>query len=512
MSDTTGKRIAELERLIRRHQKLYYNGQPELIDAEFDELWDELARSIRQSRSSPPSAPTRRTAGPRRATSCRWAARRRPPTPRTFWPGAPSRASGISSPVQAGRREPRAAVRGRRTRQGGYARRRRIGDDIRPNASRDEGRRSEAARALHGGLRGEVLMPHAVHDAQVRRQGQLPQRRERPHEAQRRRRAARTSKSSATTRADSSLADGDRVPSPTRSRRPPGSRAWASRLAPQEYSPNPEDGDRLPRPRHGQAPAALRHRRPRGEGKGDRPGGHGARPPREADRLQVQPRGGGLDRSGSRVERVGRRTTRPSASSIPCASRALPCSAPISSIRTSSAAWASRSDRASSSPSGARSSRRSRGLVENPPSATPIVHPAALLLRRRPRRRGHAAVLPQSGLPQEACIGWRNGSPSSTSGTSARSSSGKLFASGGSRKSRISTAWRSRSSPSTIAWAKVWPRKYSATSPTRTSEPARFVAGFDIEGIGELNAEKAVIRRRLRQPREARGRDRRGTG
>jgi len=36
------KRVAELESLIRRHQDLYYNGQPEISDAEFDALWDEL--------------------------------------------------------------------------------------------------------------------------------------------------------------------------------------------------------------------------------------------------------------------------------------------------------------------------------------------------------------------------------------------------------------------------------------------------------------------------------------
>src|SRR5512147_2763088 len=36
-------RAAELERLIRKHQALYYNGQPEISDSEFDALWDELS-------------------------------------------------------------------------------------------------------------------------------------------------------------------------------------------------------------------------------------------------------------------------------------------------------------------------------------------------------------------------------------------------------------------------------------------------------------------------------------
>ncbi len=37
-------RIQELEELIRTHQKLYYNGQPVISDEEFDSLWDELAK------------------------------------------------------------------------------------------------------------------------------------------------------------------------------------------------------------------------------------------------------------------------------------------------------------------------------------------------------------------------------------------------------------------------------------------------------------------------------------
>ncbi len=41
-TDAKRDRIAELERLIVRHQDLYYNSRPELSDAEFDALWDEL--------------------------------------------------------------------------------------------------------------------------------------------------------------------------------------------------------------------------------------------------------------------------------------------------------------------------------------------------------------------------------------------------------------------------------------------------------------------------------------
>lgn len=36
------KRISELEQLITKYQKSYYNGEGEISDAEFDKLWDEL--------------------------------------------------------------------------------------------------------------------------------------------------------------------------------------------------------------------------------------------------------------------------------------------------------------------------------------------------------------------------------------------------------------------------------------------------------------------------------------
>ncbi|MBP5442079.1 MAG: NAD-dependent DNA ligase LigA [Treponema sp.] len=36
------KRIAELEKLIKRYQDSYYNGEAEISDADFDRLWDEL--------------------------------------------------------------------------------------------------------------------------------------------------------------------------------------------------------------------------------------------------------------------------------------------------------------------------------------------------------------------------------------------------------------------------------------------------------------------------------------
>ncbi|MDR2602429.1 MAG: NAD-dependent DNA ligase LigA [Spirochaetaceae bacterium] len=43
------KRIIELENLIIRHQILYYGGEAEISDAEFDALWDELKKIAPQS-------------------------------------------------------------------------------------------------------------------------------------------------------------------------------------------------------------------------------------------------------------------------------------------------------------------------------------------------------------------------------------------------------------------------------------------------------------------------------
>ncbi|MHB0898634.1 MAG: DNA ligase (NAD(+)) LigA, partial [Spirochaetales bacterium] len=36
------ERVAELEKLIRRNQELYYNAEPAISDEDFDALWAEL--------------------------------------------------------------------------------------------------------------------------------------------------------------------------------------------------------------------------------------------------------------------------------------------------------------------------------------------------------------------------------------------------------------------------------------------------------------------------------------
>jgi len=165
MSDTARERVAELARLIRRHQELYYNGQPELSDAEFDELWDELA-------ALDPKNPILASVGADAADG--W------PKIRHLIPmGSQAKASnpedflawcakvahpeylveykldGASLELQY---DEGALVRAV-TRGDGE-----VGDDILPNALRMKGVMARLPRGFSGGVRGEVVMTHAVHD------------------------------------------------------------------------------------------------------------------------------------------------------------------------------------------------------------------------------------------------------------------------------------------------------------------------------------------------------------
>jgi DNA ligase (NAD+) len=158
-------RIAELEAEIRRHQDLYYNGQPEISDADFDALWDELV-------ALDPANPVLGSVG--RDSSDRW------PKARHVMPmGSQEKASnpedflawcvknprevylvqykldGASLELQyeAGRLV-RAVTRGDGE----------TGDDITSNARRMKGVVERLPEAFTGGVRGEVLMSHEVHD------------------------------------------------------------------------------------------------------------------------------------------------------------------------------------------------------------------------------------------------------------------------------------------------------------------------------------------------------------
>lgn len=158
-------RVTELEAAIRHHQDLYYNGQPEISDADFDALWDELA-------ALDPGNPILVKVG--EDSSDRW------PKARHIMPmGSQEKASdpeaflawcarnprdeflvqykldGASLELQYdGGRLVRAVTRGDGE----------TGDEITVNAVKMKGVVKELPEPFSGGVRGEVLMSHDVHE------------------------------------------------------------------------------------------------------------------------------------------------------------------------------------------------------------------------------------------------------------------------------------------------------------------------------------------------------------
>jgi len=159
------ERIAELERLIPRHQDLYYNEKPEISDAEFDALWDELT-------SLSPDSPVLAGLGadaadgfPKARHVLPMGSQSKAADPEEFlaWCAKASLAEyivehkldGASLELQyEGGRLARAVTRGDGV----------IGDDITQNARRMRGVPAVLAESWSGAVRGEVVMSKAVHD------------------------------------------------------------------------------------------------------------------------------------------------------------------------------------------------------------------------------------------------------------------------------------------------------------------------------------------------------------
>lgn len=161
-------RISELENLIARYQKSYYDGEGEIPDADFDRLWDELKRldpdnavlhrvgadsgNFDKVRHIMPMGSQEKAADPQQFLA--WADKHRYDQYLVEY-----KLDGASLELQyEGGHLVRAVTRGDGT----------VGDDITANARKMRGvarsiLKDGALVPFTGGIRGEVIMTHSVH-------------------------------------------------------------------------------------------------------------------------------------------------------------------------------------------------------------------------------------------------------------------------------------------------------------------------------------------------------------
>ncbi|HCM28010.1 MAG: DNA ligase (NAD(+)) LigA [Treponema sp. GWB1_62_6] len=162
-SDATSDRAAELASLIARYQASYYNGEAEISDAEFDALWDEL-RDIDPLNAVFSRVGADSTDGfPKARHLIPMGSQEKAASPPEFlaWAEktAPARfivqhkLDGASLELQYDEGVLSRAV----TRGDGL-----VGDDITRNARRMKGCVARLDLPFSGGVRGEVVMPRAV--------------------------------------------------------------------------------------------------------------------------------------------------------------------------------------------------------------------------------------------------------------------------------------------------------------------------------------------------------------
>ncbi len=169
--DSLEKRIEELSALIQRYQKSYYNGEGEISDAEFDALWDELkgldpeneilhkvgADSINFAKAKHvmPMGSQEKAANPEEFLA--WASKHAYPE---YLVELKLDGASLELQYEKGRLV-RAVTRGDGS----------LGDVITANALKMQGVRPElfledgSPVDFTGGIRGEVIMTHQVHDS-----------------------------------------------------------------------------------------------------------------------------------------------------------------------------------------------------------------------------------------------------------------------------------------------------------------------------------------------------------
>lgn len=168
--DTNTLRIAELESLIKKYQKSYYDGESEISDSEFDKLWDELKSldptnnilqkvgedtiNYAKTRHIMPMGSQEKAANPEQFLS--WAEKH---TYNEYL--VEYKLDGASLELQYENGVLQKAV----TRGNGE-----IGDDITKNAKKMQGvlsllmdKTTNKKIDFTGGIRGEVIMTHKVH-------------------------------------------------------------------------------------------------------------------------------------------------------------------------------------------------------------------------------------------------------------------------------------------------------------------------------------------------------------
>lgn len=158
------QRVNELERLIAHHQERYYNGDPEISDAEFDLIWDELRRLDPDSPALQRVGQDRADGYPKREHVIVMGSQDKAADPDAFlkWAERVGHQELIVQHKMDGASLELQYVDGR-FRYGVTRGDGRVGDDITPNVRRMRGLVLELPGAFTGAVRGEVLLSRRTH-------------------------------------------------------------------------------------------------------------------------------------------------------------------------------------------------------------------------------------------------------------------------------------------------------------------------------------------------------------